>query len=187
MLEAIARANGVLLRNGKEGICMQQRKYVHDLRLWELPRLERVENKLVDELTSEVRAVLTKRGGSRKKIYTLCVDRFRELASTAVNEVIEYWLKGLVDGNDGQFPEVCVEFPFLERDENTEALTVAYCVDNEDGTRTELNRASLEAALMRLLENPATPEQSVGRVKVVACELRALAAKVEGLLPGVGH
>jgi len=166
---------------------MQQGKYVHDLRLWELPRLEEVENKLVDDLAREARVLLAKRGGSREKIYALCVDRFRELAATAVNEVIEYWLKGLVDGNDGEFPEVCVEFPYLERDENTEALTVAYCVDNEDGTRTELNRATLEAVLMRLLENQVTPEQTTRRAKVVVSELRTLAAKIEGSLAQREH
>lgn len=161
---------------------MQQVKYVRDLRLWELPRLEEIENKLIDELTTEARRFLAKRKGSEREIYALCVDRFRELAATAVNEVIEYWLKGLVDGNDGEFPEVCVEFPYLERDENTEALTLAYCVDNEDGTRTELNRATLEAALIRLLEKQATAEETIRRAKVVACELRTLAAKIEGSL-----
>jgi hypothetical protein len=160
---------------------MQQGKYVRDLKQWELPRLEQVENQLIDQLASEARAVLVKSKASREEVYTLCVDRFRELAATAVNEVIEYWLKGLVDGNDGRFPQVCVEFPYLERDENTEALTVAYCVDNEDGTRTELNRATLEAAVMRVLEG-STPEQTMRRAKVVACELRALAAKIESAL-----
>jgi len=57
---------------------------------------------------------------------TFCfLNRLRELAVTTVNETIEYWLKGLIDGNNGQFPEVSFEFPYLERNDNTEALTVS--------------------------------------------------------------
>jgi hypothetical protein len=131
----------------------QQGKYVRDLKGWELPRLEDLEIKLVDELTG-----------------------------TVVNETIEYWLRGLADGNDGRFPELSVEFPYLERNESTDALTVAYCVDNEDGTRTEPNRATLERVLMRVVENDPAREHMKQRVKVVASELRVLAAKLEGVV-----
>jgi hypothetical protein len=159
----------------------QQGKYVRDLKAWELPRLDDLEEKVVEELAVKARAIYVDRDGFSEELYTLLLDRLRELAGTAVNEIIEYWLKGLVDGNDGQFPEFCVEFPYLERNENADALTVAYCVDNEDGTRTELNRTTLERALMRLLERETAPDQAKRRVKVVACELRALAEKLEGV------
>ena len=157
-----------------------QGKYVGDLKTWELPRLDDLESKMVEELAIEARAIYGDRVRFGEELYRGLRDRLRELAATAVNEVIEYWLKGLADGNDGQFPELCVEFPYLEREENADALTLAYCVDNDDGTRTELNRTTLEAALTRLLENPraALPME---RTKVVAAELRALAARLEGL------
>lgn len=157
-----------------------QGKYVGDLKTWELPRLDDLESKMVEELAIEARAIYGDRVRFGEELYRRLRDRLRELAATAVNEVIEYWLKGLADGNDGQFPELCVEFPYLEREENADALALAYCVDNDDGTRTELNRTTLEAALTRLLENPraALP---VERTKVVAAELRALAARLEGL------
>ncbi len=34
---------------------------------------------------------------------------------TAVNETIEYWLKGLGDGNDGRWPELTVELTSASR------------------------------------------------------------------------
>jgi hypothetical protein len=159
----------------------QQGKYVRDLKAWELPRLEDLEAKLVDELAVRARDVFGEREGFEAQLYTLFFDRLREMAGAAVNEIIEYWLKGLADGNDGQFPEFCVEFPYLERNENTDSLTLAYCVDNEDGTRTELNRVTLERALMRVVEETDAPAAEVARLKVVACELRALATRLEGM------
>ena len=158
----------------------QQGKYVRDLKAWELPRLDDLESEMVEELAIEARAIYGNRVRFGDELYTRLRGRLRELAETAVNEVIEYWVKGLVDGNDGQFPELCVEFPYLERGENTDALAIAYCVDNEDGTRTELIRTTLEAILMRLLENPRTA-LPVERTNVVAAELRTLAARLEGL------
>jgi hypothetical protein len=159
-----------------------QGKYVRDLKAWELPRLDDLEDKVVDELADRARAIYLDRDRFGEEFHTLFIDRLRELVGTAVGETIEYWVKGLVDGNDGRFPEFCVEFPYLERNENIDALTVAYCVDNEDGTRTELNRATLERSLMRLLENEATTELVKRRIKVVACELRALAQRLEAAL-----
>jgi hypothetical protein len=74
-----------------------------------------------------------------------------------VNETIEYWLRGLADGNDGRFPELSVEFPYLERDEEVDALTVAYVIANEDGTRTELLRTTLGQVLERALGEEESP------------------------------
>ena len=157
----------------------QQGKYVRDLKAWELPRLDDLEAKLVDELTARAPKVFGEREGVNEELYTLFFDRLREMAGAAVNEIIEYWLKGLADGNDGQFPEFCVEFPYLERNENTDSLTLAYCVDNEDGTRTELNRVTLERVLIRVTEERASNATSCSHLKVMACELRALAARLD--------
>jgi hypothetical protein len=157
----------------------QQGKYVRDLKAWELPRLEDLEAKLVDELAVRASDLFGDREGFEERLRTLFFDPLCEMAGAAVNEIIEYWLKGLADGNDGQFPEFCVEFPYLERNENTDALTLAYCVDNEDGTRTELNRVTLERALMRVMEKNVAPMAGVSRLKVVACELGALATRID--------
>lgn len=157
----------------------QRNRYVRDLVAWQLPRLEDLEDRIVEELATEARGILVKRAGFEEELYSLLLNRLRELAGTAVNETIEYWLKGLADGNDGQFPECSVEFPYLERNENTNSLTLAYCVDNEDGTRTELNRVTLERALMRAVEAQSAPGDATARLKVVACELRVLAARLE--------
>jgi hypothetical protein len=157
----------------------QQGKYVRDLKAWELPRLEDLEAKLVDELAVRASDLFGDREGFEERLRTLFFEPLREMAGAAVNEIIEYWLKGLADGNDGQFPEFCVEFPYLERNENTESLTLAYCVDNEDGTRTELNRVTLERALMRVVEETVAPAAGASRLKVMASELRALAALLD--------
>jgi hypothetical protein len=158
---------------------LQPGKYVRDLKAWELPRLEDLEAKLVDEFAVRASDLFGDREGFEERLRTLFFDPLREMAGAAVNEIIEYWLKGLADGNDGQFPEFCVEFPYLERNENTESLTLAYCVDNEDGTRTELNRVTLERALMRVVEETVAPAAGASRLKVMASELRALAARLD--------
>ena len=155
-----------------------QGKHVSDLKAWELPRLDDLESAMVEELAIEARAIYGDRVRFGDELYRKLRDRLRELAETAVNEVIEYWAKGLADGNDGRFPELCVELAYLERDENTDPLTLAYCVDNEDGTRTELNRTTLEAALMRLADRP-SGGLPLERTQVVAAELRSLAARLE--------
>jgi hypothetical protein len=151
-------------------------KYVGDLKTWELPRLEDLEERVVAEFAGKARMLFLDRERSEEQLHTLFLDRLRELAGVAVNEVVEYWIKGLADGNDGQFPEFCVELPYLERGENTDSLTLAYCVDNEDGTRTELNRVTLERVLARILEGDVGTSS---QLRVVAAELRALAARVE--------
>jgi hypothetical protein len=157
----------------------QQGRYVRDLKAWELPRLEDLEAELVDKLAIRASDLFGDREGFEERLHTLFFDPLRAMAGVAVNEIIEYWLKGLADGNDGQFPEFCVEFPYLERNENTDSLTLAYCVDNEDGTRTELNRVTLERALMRVVEETVAPAGGASRLKVMACELRALAARLD--------
>jgi hypothetical protein len=155
---------------------MQRAKYVQDLKAWNLPRLEDLEEQVEAEFAGRARLIFLERGEPPDQLHRLFLDRLREMAGVAVNETIEYWVKGLADGNNGQCPELCVELPYLERGENTDALTLAYRVDNEDGTRTELNRVSLERVMERLLEGEVGTSS---QLRVIAAELRALAEKVE--------
>jgi hypothetical protein len=153
---------------------------VGDLKNWDLPRLEDLEDKLRVEFGKFAGGSFKDREQSDEQLQRMFLDRLRELATVAVNETIEYWVKGLTDGCNGRFPELCVELPYLEREENTEALTLAYCVDNEDGTRTELNRVSLERVLSRIIEEDCEGRASLPtQLKVVASELRTLAAMLE--------
>jgi len=158
-------------------------KYVTDLKAWELPRLADLEDDLVDQLLAELPP-----GFDRERLgedlYERFMARLRELAQTVVNETIEYWLKGLVDGNNGRHPELCVEVPYLERGEEVDALTVAYAVDNENGTRSELLRTTLSAVLFRCMQQRG-PTNRDRRARVVAAELRSLAARIEGAVPEI--
>jgi hypothetical protein len=153
---------------------MPAAKYVQDLKAWDLPRLEDLEERVEAEFARSARAIF--RGRAEDELHRLFLDRLREMAGVAANEIIEYWVKGLADGNNGRCPELCVELPYLERGENVDALTLAYRVDNEDGTRTELNRVSLEGVMERLLEGEVGTSS---QWRVIAAELRALAEKVE--------
>lgn len=156
-----------------------QRQYVRDLKTWDLPRLEDLEERLIEEFAAKARVVFLdgeRSGGGQLR--ALFLDRLRELAGTAVNEILEYWLKGLTDGWNGQFPQLCVELPFLERGEGTDPLALAYCVDNEDGSRTELNRVTLTSVLERVIDDPVSPADPA-RLRMAAGELRALARTLE--------
>jgi hypothetical protein len=93
----------------------EPRHYVQDLKTWDLPRLEDLERQLTDEFGPKARVVFLTKEREGDQLQSLFLERLRELAGTAVNEILEYWLKGLTDGCNGQFPELCVEVPFLER------------------------------------------------------------------------
>jgi hypothetical protein len=154
------------------------RRYVDDLRSWDLPRLEDLEDQVTREFASRARVVFPNSAeSSGGPLHELFLDRLRELARTAVNETLEYWLRGLANGFNGQFPEVCIELPFLERGESADPLTLTYCVDNEDGSRVELNRVTLGQVIGRILDDvsPAQP----ARLELVADGLRALVRVVE--------
>lgn len=154
-----------------------QRQYVQDLKTWELPRLEDLEDQLTEEFAAKARVVFLDEDRSGEQLRTVFLDRLREMAGTAVNEILEYWLKGFVDGCNGRFPELCVELPYLERSEG-EPLTLAYCVDNEDGSRTELLRVTLERVLERILDDrDSRPDPA--RLETVARQLRMLARTLE--------
>jgi hypothetical protein len=158
--------------------------YINDLKGWELPRSEDLEDQLLDELIAKARIPYFDRDRLGDEFQHRLIDGLRELVQSMVNETLEYWLKGLADGWDGQFEEVAVEFPYLERDENVDPLTVTYVVANEDGTRTELLRTTLGQVLDRCFESEnSTAADRKPRARVIAAELRALAAKIDGAQP----
>lgn len=159
----------------------QRRSYVLNLPDWELPRLDELEFALVEELAITARSKRINSDSLEDAFSELLHNRLAKLVESAVNETIEYWLKGLGDGNDGDWPELRVELPYLEHREITDPLTLTYCVDNGDDTRTELNRTSLGAVMARFLDDPDPPARLRGRAKVVAEELRQLAQKLEKL------
>ena len=73
------------------------------------------------------------------------------------------------------------ERPYLEQGEITDPLTLTYCVDNGDDTRTELNRTTLGAVMSRFLDNDDLPARIPGRAKIVAAKLPQFAQKREAL------
>lgn len=107
-----------------------QRRYVLDLADWELPRVEALEWALAEHLVTAARATRLRREALADAFHVLITSRVRALAETAVNEAIEYWLKGLGDGNDGRWPELTVELPYLEHGDVCEPLTLSYRVAN---------------------------------------------------------
>jgi hypothetical protein len=157
-------------------------KYVTDLRAWELPRLEDLAQRVVDELLSSPPRALD-RMRLEEDLYDRLLPRLRDLAQTTINETIEYWMKGLADGLDGEHPEFCVELSYLERADDVDPLTVVYAVDNQDGTRTELLRTTIAAALNRVIGDDIIRSDMERRVRVMAAELRALAERLEGSAP----
>lgn len=159
----------------------ERRSYVLNLAEWELPRSDDLEYALAEELAAKARRKELDAESLADAFHTCLHDRLPQLVESAVNETIEYWLKGLGDGNNGHWPELCVEFPYLEHREITDPLTLTYCVDNGDDTRTELNRTSLGAVMARFLDDPDPAARLRGRAKVVADELRKLAQKFEEL------
>jgi hypothetical protein len=156
-------------------------RYVTDLKNWDLLRVEALEGRLLDELITKTHGKDLRPEVLGEELYSVFFDRLREIAGVVVNETIEYWLMGLTDGNDGRYPELCVEFPYLQHNESVDALTMDYCVDNHDGTRTRLHRTDLRTALTGLVERM---HDEIGvkrmlRKVVVAAELRALAQQLE--------
>jgi hypothetical protein len=157
----------------------KQPKYIN-LKDWELPALDELEENLVRDLARKKLAIYLDEETLGRELHTLIFDRVRKLAQTAVNEAITYWLQGLGDGNEAQFPELCVEFPYWElHDENVEPLTIAYNVDNQDGTRTQLNRIDLAKALMRVVCSEDRGASTAQRISVMAGELRNLANRLD--------
>lgn len=156
-----------------------RRHYVLNLPEWDLPRLEDLEWKLIERLTEAARVRRLRAESLEEVFHDALHDNLLELVESAVNETLEYWLKGLGDGNDGRWPELCVELPYLEHGEIAEPLTMTYCVDNGDGTRIELNRTTLSAVMSRFLHASDPSARLPSRTKMVALALRQLAEKLE--------
>ena len=164
----------------------QERKFVVDIKGWELPVLDALEENLVKEISRKRLAIYLDEETLGEQLYKLLFDRVRQLAATAVNETITYWLQGLADGN-GEYPELCAEFPYLRGDDTVAPLTVAYVVGSEDGSRTEIIRIDLSEALMQLMENETKSVQEGPRAKVVVAALRELADRFERAHAGVSE
>lgn len=156
-----------------------RRRYVLNLPDWDLPRLDDLEWKVVEQLVASVRIRRLGTHSLEDIFHDILHDSLLELAETAVNETIEYWLKGLGDGNNGRLPEFCIELPYIEQGEDTESLTLTYCVDNGNGTRTELNRTTLDAVMSRFFDGDHEPTQLPSRARMVAFALHQLAGKLE--------
>jgi hypothetical protein len=155
------------------------RRYIIGLPDWELPRLDDRAYDLVNEVAAKSTVRYFDREALGDKFYELFLERVCELAQLGANEAIEYWLKGLADGNNGRFPAMCVELPFLEREEQVDPLAIAYCVDNEDGSRTELLRVPLAEVLDRAFEENESSSGLSVRRRAVAASLRKLAKSLE--------
>ena len=155
------------------------RRYVLNLPEWDLPRLDDLEWKLVERLAENVRVRRLRAESLEGVFHDVLHDSLLELVESAVNEILEYWLKGLGDGSNGRWPELCVEFPYLEQSEDTEPLTVTYCVDNGDGIRTELNRTTLGAVVSRFVDDCRPLTELPSRAKMVAFALHQLAETLE--------
>lgn len=69
--------------------------------------------------------------------------------------------------------------PYLLHNESVDALTMDYCVDNQDGTRTRLHRINLANALLEYLEKAQDRAGAHKAPRVIATELRALAQQLE--------
>ena len=159
----------------------QQHPYVLNLPDWELPHSDDLEWTLVESLAAQVRLQGAGSESLEDALHEVLHERLLKLVERAVNETIEYWLKGLGDGNDGDWPELCIELPYLEHGETTDPLTLTYRVENADGTRTELNRTTLGAVLSRILEETSPPIRRTDRARAMAGELRQLAERLEDL------
>jgi hypothetical protein len=160
-------------------------RYVTELGSWDLLRVEELEGRLLDELITKTRPEVLSPEVLGEELYGVFLARLREIAGVVVNETIEYWLKGLTDGHNGRYPELCLEFPYLQHNERVDALTIDYCVDNQDGTRTRLHRIDLRTALTGIVERiheDTGVELTLAKV-VVAAELRALAQQLESANP----
>jgi len=161
-------------------------RYLVNLLEWDLPRLENLEWRLVERLAESVRVRRLGAESLEDVIRDVLHDSLVELVESATNETLEYWLKGLGDGNNGRWPELCVEFPYLEHGEPSEPLTMVYSVDNGDGTRIELNRTTLEAVVSRFFDGRDLSARRPSRAKMVVFALRRLADKLDAARLRVG-
>ncbi len=159
----------------------RRRGHILDLPEWELPRLDDIEYELIEKLAAIARRKGTESESLEDGFSFYLHGRLRKVVESAVNETIEYWLKGFGDGHNGDWPQLCVELPYLERGEKTEPLTLTYCVQSRQDTRTELNRTTLEDVLSRILEDVRPEDRLASRARTVAARLHELADRIEAL------
>lgn len=148
---------------------------------WELPRLDDIEYELIEKLAAIARRKGTESESLEDGFSFFLHRRLRKVVESAVNETIEYWLKGFGDGNNGNWPELCVELPYLEHGKKVDPLTLTYCVQSREDTRTELNRTTLEDVFLRVLEDVYLEDPVASRARVVAARLHELADRIEVL------
>ena len=165
--------------SGRIDMNAPRRRYVLNLPDWDLPRLDGLEWKLVERLAENSRVRRLRSESLEDAFHDILHANLLELVESTVNEILEYWLKGLGDGNNGRWPELCVELPYLEPGENTDPLTMTYCVDHGDGTRTELNRTTLDAVMSRFFDGNQPAAHLRSRARMTAFALRQLAEKLE--------
>lgn len=172
---------GVEEIQGDGKMSKRRRRNLLDLLEWELPRLDDIEFALVERLAAIARRKGTESESLEDAFSFYLHKRLRKVVESAVNETIEYWLEGCGDGYNGDWPELCVELPYLERGEKAEPLTLTYCVQSRHDVRTELNRTTLEDVLSRILEGANPEDPLASRARIVAARLRELADQIEAL------
>lgn len=167
--------------HGTGNMSKRWRRNLLHLPEWELPRFDDIEYELIEKLAAIARRKGTETESLENGFSFFLHGRLRKMVEFAVDETIEYWLKGLGDGNNGDWPELCVELPYLERGEKTEPLTLTYCVQTSRDVRTELNRTTFEDVLSRILECAIPGDRLPSRARIVAARLRELAQQLEAL------
>jgi hypothetical protein len=154
-------------------------KHIQNLFAWELPKADRLQARLVTELAAQKLAIYLDEETLGEQLYGILFKRIREIAHTTVNETITYWLENAVGGGI-DYPEMGVEFPYLERNDDTiDPLTVSYFVESDNGTRAEIKRVDLREALMQSVGLHRHEAPVPARVKSVATQLRDLAESLE--------
>lgn len=151
------------------------RNIVGDLAEWELPSLADRIDDLIEELMPKRVQLAVNEITFGELLDALLNDRVREMGATVANEAICGWLQGNADG----CPELCTEFPYLEGNDDSEPLTVAYSVGAQDGSRIEINRIDLECALLDTAESAHSKGGRRSRVTIIASRLRTLAKELE--------
>jgi hypothetical protein len=151
------------------------RTIVGDLAEWDLPSLDDRMDDLIEELKPKKLQLAADGMTFGELLDAMLQPRVRELGATAANEAICGWLQGHADG----CPELCTEFPYLERHDDSEPLTVVYSVGAEDASRAEIHRFDLERALLDAVESVPSKRGRRSRLTLMASRLRALASKLE--------
>jgi hypothetical protein len=166
--------------NATKGDCMsvKKSKHIHNLFSRELPKADSVQARLATELAPQKLTIYLDEGTLGGQLYRILFKRIREIAHTTVNETIMYWLENAVGGGI-DYPELGVEFPYLQGNDTIDPFIVWYFVRSENGTRAEIKRVELREALMLSFGLHRLEAPLPSRVKSVATQLRVLAESLE--------